>query len=77
MERGDHEKGIDMEYEIAMEYELCFIFEKNQDRDECCGASGRKFRRVCINCPNYDRWRQREKREKEGQRHGNESKNFY
>ena len=48
------------------EYEMCFTYEKNQDRDECCGASGRKLRQACIYCPNYQRWlkhRQKEKSE--------------
>ena len=56
------------------EYEACFTYEPNQEKDECCGASGRKFRRVCIHCPNYERWMRRRKRENEGKDNGNESK---
>ena len=66
VEWGNDEKGLEMEYE------MCFTFD--QDR-ECCGASGRKMRRVCIHCPNYERWRQR--REKEEKNHGNESKDIH
>lgn len=49
-----------------LEIEMCFTYEKNQDRDECCGASGRKFRLVCVYCPNYERWIRRKEKEKEG-----------
>ena len=48
-----------------LEVEMCFTYEKNQDKDECCGASGRKFRRVCVYCPNYERWIRRKEKEKE------------
>ena len=54
VEWGDDEKGIEMEYE------MCFTFDQNR---ECCGASGRKLRQVCIYCPNYDRYKQRRKQE--------------
>ena len=35
-----------------MEYEMCLVYEKD---GECPGAGGRKLRRVCIYCPNYQR----------------------
>ena len=57
---------------MKTEYMMCFTYEENQETDECCGASGRKFRRVCIHCPNYERWQQRKEEEKS---HGNESEN--
>ena len=34
MERGYNDAGV-------KEFEMCFLYEKNQDKDECCGASGR------------------------------------
>ena len=46
----------------------CMTYEPDRE-DECCGASGRKMRRVCIRCQNYDRWRQRKEQEKEGAKH--------
>lgn len=57
MEWSDDEKNIN-------EFEKCFTYEPG-NTDECCGASGRKLRRVCITCPNYDRWYRRTKNEKE------------
>lgn len=57
------------------EVERCFTYEPGQETDECCGASGRKLRRVCVWCPNYHRWIRRKERE-EGQNHG-ESKDVY
>ena len=45
-------------------------YEPEQKRDECCGASGRKLRQVCIYCPNYDRYKQR--RQQEGKEKENE-----
>jgi len=47
------------------EHENCFTYEMNQDRDECRGASGRKYRQVCIYCPNHERWIRRKEKEKE------------
>ena len=67
MDRGRKEKRI--------EYENCFTYEKDQETDECCGASGRKMRRACIFCPNYRRWIQRNKKESEETNHGNKSQN--
>ena len=58
MEWGNDGAGI-------KEFEMCFTYEKNQDKDECCGASGRKFREVCVYCPNYERWIRRKEKEKE------------
>ena len=58
------------------EYQNCFTFEPNQDTDECCGASGRKLRRACVFCPNYERWRQRKKREEE-KGNGDKSENVH
>lgn len=52
-------------------YKICFTYEENQEKDICCGASGRKFRQVCIHCPNYERW----ERQKEEDQNGNESQN--
>ena len=54
------------------EYLTCYTYEPDQERDECCGASGRKLRRVCGFCPNYERFRERirrQKSEKEGNEH--------
>lgn len=45
------------------EYRMCMTYEPEQKTDECCGASGRKLRQVCIYCPNYDRYKQRKKQE--------------
>ena len=45
-----------------MEYELCFTYEPG-DSHECCGASGRKFRQVCVYCPNYELYLKRTKSE--------------
>lgn len=39
-----------------MEYEMCLVYEKDR---ECPGAGGRKLRRVCIHCPNYQRYLKR------------------
>lgn len=39
-----------------MEYEMCLVYEKDR---ECPGAGGRKLRRVCIYCPNYQRYLKR------------------
>lgn len=58
------------------EYQTCFTYEPNQDKDECCGASGRKFRRACVFCPNYERWRQQRKREEEKE-NGDKSENVH
>ena len=67
MERG-HEEGR------MREVERCFTYEKGQDSDKCCGASGRKLRQVCFYCPNYIRWKeQREREEKDGDK----GKNVY
>ena len=57
MEWGNDDAGV-------KEYEMCFLYEKNQQKDECCGTSGRKFRKVCVYCPNYERWIKRKKKEK-------------
>ena len=54
-------------------YTTCFTYKENQETEICCGASGRKFRRVCRFCPNYERWEQQKK--KEGEDNGNESQN--
>lgn len=59
VERSDHEKRI------AEEIGWCYTYEPET---ECRGASGRKLRRVCAWCPNYQRWKRKEERE-----HGNES----
>lgn len=67
MDRSREEKRI--------EYESCFTYEKDQDTDECRGASGRKMRRVCIYCPNYRRWIQRKDKESEETNHENGSQN--
>ena len=39
-----------------MEYEMCLVYEKDK---ECPGAGGGKLRRVCIYCPNYQRYLKR------------------
>ena len=63
--------GVGRQCHGDSEYLMCFTYEKDQETDECCGASGRKFRQVCMYCPNNERWRQR--KEKEEINHGNES----
>ena len=35
---------------------MCLVYEEGH---ECMGASGRKFRQVCIYCPNYQRYLKR------------------
>ena len=35
---------------------MCLAYEEGH---ECMGASGRKFRQVCIYCPNYKRYLER------------------
>ena len=57
MGERDDGKGIE-------EYQMCFIYEPER-KDECCGASGRKLRRVCVYCPNYQRYWERKQKEKE------------
>lgn len=57
----DHGKGIE-------EYRMCFTYEEKR-KDKCCGTSGRKLRRTCVYCPNYQRyWKQREKKKREGEK---------
>ena len=56
MERSDHEKRI------AAEIAWCYTYEPGQ---ACYGASGRKLRRVCIWCPNYQRENDKEKKREE------------
>lgn len=53
---------------IGTEIEMCLVFEKGK---ECRGAGGRKMRMVCVHCPNFIRYQER--KEKEGENHGNES----
>ena len=65
----------DHDERIREEIELCFTYEKGQNRDECCGASGRKYYRVCIYCPNHARWEARQ-REREEQEHGSGNENI-
>ena len=57
------------EKDVEMEYQMCFTYEKDQKKDECCGASGRKMRKVCIYCPNYRRYLQRKDKERENKDH--------
>ena len=45
---------------------MCFTYEP--EGQACCGASGRKMRQVCIYCPNYEQWRRRKEKEKEGKK---------
>ena len=59
MEWSEYEKNIN-------EIRQCMIYEQGQTTDECCGASGRKFRQVCVYCPNHERWIRRKEKEKEG-----------
>ena len=66
MERGNHAGRI------TREIEMCFVYEKDKEGQECCGASGRKLRQVCVYCPNYQRRQQREETDKEGKQ-GHES----
>lgn len=43
-------------YEGKMiEVELCFTYS-NSPEGVCCGASGRKFRQVCVYCPMMQRY---------------------
>ena len=49
---------------------MCLLYEPGK-RNTCYGASGRKLRRVCVWCPNYIRYQERN--EKEGEDHGNEN----
>ena len=57
---GEREDGKRIE-----EYRMCFIFEEER-KDVCCGASGRKLRKTCIYCPNYQRyWDRKEKKKRE------------
>jgi len=65
---GDHEERI------KAEIRMCFTYEPGQNRDECCGASGRKFNQVCIYCPNYERWKARQQ-EREENENGEKRKN--
>ena len=58
MEWSDHDKA---------EYLMCFTYEPER-QDECCGASGRKMRRVCIYCPNFERYRKRKQQEEKQKR---------
>lgn len=54
----------------------CFTYEPEK-RDECRGAGGRKFNRVCIYCPNYTRWMERQKKDKErNEDNGDKRENF-
>ena len=46
-----------------MEYEMCFTFEPGKD-GKCIGSSGRKLRRVCIYCPNWIHYHNKQEREK-------------
>lgn len=53
----------------------CMTFEQGK---KCCGASGRKYRRVCIYCPNYDdEWKKRTEERKEEENHGEQGKNVH
>lgn len=45
------------------EWEMCFTYDQDKINHECIGASGRKFRRVCVLCPNYLKYRARLERE--------------
>ena len=69
MERGQHEEGIEMEWEI------CLVFEPE---GECRGTSGRKMRCACIHCPNWQRWMERQKKDKErNEDNGDKSENVH
>ena len=58
VEWSEHEKA---------EYLMCFTYEPER-KDECCGASGRKMRRVYIYCPNFERYRKRKQQEEKQKR---------
>ena len=61
MERSNYEANLN-------EIGYCFTLDQ---ANECCGASGWKFRHVCLYCPNYNNWLKTEqlaKTEKEGKR---------
>lgn len=52
--------GCDNAQRIGTDYVMCFTYEKEK---ECKGASGRKLRRVCIYCPNYQKYLERKEKE--------------
>ena len=54
---------------VEKEIQMCFTYEKENEDQECCGASGRKMRQVCIYCPNYRRHLQRKDKDKEKKDH--------
>lgn len=58
-----------------MDWEICLLYEPE---GECRGASGRKLRQDCKWCPNWRRWMERQKNDKErNEDHGNESENHH
>ena len=54
---------------VEKEIQMCFTYEKENEDQECCGASGRKMRQVCIYCPNYRRYLQHKDKEREKKDH--------
>ena len=65
MEWGNDAEGIKTEIEMCLLYD-----EKDQEEDGCRGASGRKLRRVCIYCPNWQKWmnhRDKERKDDHGE----------
>lgn len=58
-----------------MEWEICLVFEPE---GECRGTSGRKMRCACIHCPNWQRWMERQKKDKErNEDNGDKSENVH
>lgn len=59
------------------EYLMCMTYEAEK-QEQCRGASGRKFRQVCIYCPNLRKWQEQEIKEKEGDnQNGNKNKDVH
>lgn len=52
--------GGDDATRIKEEYLNCFTYEMDR---ECCGASGRKLRMVCVYCPNLMNYMERKDKE--------------
>ena len=51
---------------IRDEMERCFVYDPE---GECRGATGRKFRQVCVYCPMYERhYKKKEKERKENEK---------
>ena len=66
MERSDYAERI------GREIRYCLTFEEG---NTCLGAGERKRRRVCVWCPNYERYRKQQDKKRKREDEQNEKDN--